>query len=258
MRLAAAAAAVSLLCSSGCRPGTHPGLPSNPDDLLASLVELDRPPEFALEGRLRTALGGVDMDLGLALATDADGNARVDLDYPFGGRALTLLLLQDGRLFGHLAERVIYSPDAEDTVHALLGPWASSSLLVDLLVGRVPRGFDGALTWERWNDDPMLGLHLANGACAMFAVIKHPARLDRMVLLDGESNVIARATWRRWTQIDGYWFPGDIDLAIPGRMEDLSVTVRRVDTSPDHAPDLFDCPETNGGSVTFESLLHPR
>ena len=248
---------LALLFVVGCKQPMPPGLPHAPGELLASLSHLDKPADYHLEGRLRTTLGGVDMNLGFQLRGDDVGNARMDVAYPFGGHAMTLILRDDGSLFAEAAGAalVLFTPDATGLMQRLVGDWAKASLLLDLFLGRLPMGFDGLPTWDREQDGPMLALDLANGNRALLGVQPRPARLDHMLVMNDTQEVIAEAAWAEWTEVDGYWFPTSIEVDVPGRVGDMSVDFRKVNTNPTGDAALYEYTTPSDGYRTFESFL---
>ncbi len=230
-----------LILVQGCRPVPPRGLPRDPGEALATLGALPRPSTFALEGRLRAAIAGIELDMGLSVVAQ-DGNARMDVDLPFGGRALTLIIDRKGGVLCVIGanSRSYFSPDADDLAREIVGPWAQASLVLDVFTGRLPGGVEGDARWERGEGRSPLGLGLPDGRRARLDTFSGPARLRSLELRGADGLVLATARWETWSEIDGYWFPGEIEFEAPGRMEGIRVEVRSVDTAPVLDDDLFD------------------
>lgn len=220
---------------------------------------LDRPEQIHVEGRFRTELGGIAMDFGMAMLADRLGNARVDLDYPFGGRAMTLNLSAEGALLGTAQglDRVLFTPDVAPLMAGALGPEARTAQVVDLLMGRLPEGFDGEVSWVRRERETVLAIRTEDGRVALMGLDRSPARLERLVILDADEGVVAIASWSDWSEFEGYWIPGLVQLELPGSMGPISLSFRQVDTAPDVPVGTYDLVTPEGDYEPFESLLGP-
>ncbi|MDP7111982.1 MAG: hypothetical protein QGH45_08455 [Myxococcota bacterium] len=249
--------AALLACLPGCRPIPPRGLPQDPGEALSSIQALDRPTQLRVRGRFRVAISGIAVDFGVDLLADRRGNARVDLDYPFGGRAMTLVLSEDGALLGeaHGLDLVLFTPDAGSLMGRVAGPNADASQLVDLLLGRLPGGFDGRVTWERREQHTVLAMEMHGGRRALFDLEQAPVRLQRMVLEDGDKGVLATATWTDWRETEGIWMPSDVELDVPGSIGLVSLNVREIQTAPEVSAETYRVEPPTGDYKPFESLF---
>ncbi len=256
-RLPAATLLVVLATVVACRPVPPRGLPQDPGDALSSVQALDRPSQLRVLGRFRVAIAGIAMDFGVDLLADRRGNARVDLDYPFGGRAMTLVLSEDGALLGeaHGLDLVLFTPDAGSLMGRVVGPGATASQLVDLLLGRLPGGFEGQVTWERLEQSTVLAMEMHEGRRALFGLERSPTRLERMVLEDGDHAVLATASWGDWKQAEGYWIPGDVALDVPDSIGLVTLSVREIQTSPEVGAETYRVEAPDGEYKSFETLF---
>ena len=240
----------------GCRPVAPPGLPRDPGQALHALSALEHPDRYSLTGRLRTAIAGVELDLGLSLLVDGDA-ARLDVDLPFGGRAMTIILGEDGSVLCTTigSELAFYSDDADDLAQALLGDWADARALVDVLTGRLPASVDGDVTWHRRGNRSLLSLALPGGRTALCDTHRRPTRLREMLLLAEDESLQGHATWNDWRETDGYWFPENVRLTASQRLGNLHVVVRQVDLDPSPAAGAFDTTPPDAGHQPFDDLL---
>lgn len=247
----------AVLPVSGCRPIRVGGLPSNPEQLYEALTAMECPGEVHVSGRLRTAVGGVEMNLGMDLLTDCAGNARLDLSYPFGGRAASLVLQEDRALLGTAGGQrlVLYTPDAGDLVQRWVGGWAEPSMLIDLLLGRVPASFDGAMAWAEHDDERMLAMELDGANTALLGVDRRPTRLRRLVVLDPDRGEVAAARWDEWAEVDGAWYPTVIELQMPDPVGRLEVQVEAFERNPVVIPDAYRVSPPESEYLTFEQLF---
>jgi hypothetical protein len=241
----------------GCRPVPPRGLPQDPGEALSSVQALDRPSQLRVRGRFRVAISGIAMDFGVDLLADRRGNARVDLDYPFGGRAMTIVLSEDGALLGeaHGLDLVLFTPDAGSLMGRVVGPDADASQLIDLLLGRLPGGFRGQVTWERREQHTVLAMEMYEGRRALFDLEQSPARLERMVLEDGDQGVLATASWGDWRETEGFWIPGDVELDVPSSIGLVSLSVREIQTAPEVTAETYRVEPPAGDYKPFESLF---
>ncbi len=251
---------IALTGLGSCRPVPPRGLPQDPGEALSSLQGLQRPVQLQLLGRFRAEISGIAMDFGVDLLADERGNARIDLDYPFGGHALTLILSEEGALLGtaHGLGLVLFTADASPLMARVLGAEAGASLMVDLLLGRLPRSLDGEVTWERRGQQTMLAMRIDDGRRALFELERRPARLNRMVVLDNEQAIVATASWGEWSEVEGYWIPGAVELDVPGSIGVVTLSVREVDTAPEVSPQAYELVPPQGEYQSFESLLAPK
>jgi len=90
---------------------------------------------------------------------------------------------------------------------------------------------------------------------ALLGVQPRPARLDHMLVMNDTQEVIAEAAWAEWTEVDGYWFPTSIEVDVPGRVGDMSVDFRKVNTNPPGDAALYEYTTPSDGYRTFESFL---
>lgn len=240
----------------GCRPTAPAGLPRDPGQALHALSVLEQPDRFALSGRLRTAIAGVEIDLGLNLLVDGDA-ARLDIDLPFGGRAMTVVLGVDGSVLCTTigSELAFYSDDAGDLAQVLLGDWADARALVDVLTGRLPESFGGEVTWHRRGSRSLLSLALPGGRTALCDAHRKPSRLREMLLMAEDETLQGHATWNDWSETDGYWFPGDVRLTASKRLGNLHVIVRHVDLDPSPSAGAFDTTPPDAGHLPFDEFL---
>lgn len=239
-----------------CRPVPPTGLPRDPTQALHTLAAADLPARFALSGRLRTAIAGVDLDLGLQLLVAGEA-ARLDIDLPFGGRAMTVVLGEDGSVLCTTisAELAYYSQDADDLARVLLGDWAEASALVDVLTGRLPASFDGDVAWHRRGKRNLLALSLPAGRVALVDSHRRPRRLRELLLLAEDDTLQGHATWDDWTETEGVWFPGQVRLSASDRVGSLHVIVRNVDLAPSVREGVFDTTPPTEGYQAFDDLL---
>ncbi len=240
----------------GCRPVAPAGLPRDPGQALHALSVLDHPDRYSLTGRLRTAIAGVELDLGLSLLVDGDA-ARLDIDLPFGGRAMTLVLGEDGSVLCTTigSELAFYSDDADDLAQVLLGDWADARSIVDVLTGRLPASFGGDVTWHRRGNRSLLSLALPGGRTALCDAHRRPTRLREMLLLAEDESLQGHATWNDWRETGGYWFPENVRLTASQRLGNLHVVVRHVDLAPSPAAGAFDTTPPDAGHQPFDDLL---
>lgn len=247
----------ALLAVLGCKPIRTGGLPSSPEQLFSSLSALERPGDVHISGRLRTAIGGVDMNLGMDLITDGAGNARLDLSYPFGGRAASLVLQDNLGLLGTAGGKrlVLYTADATSLVHRWFGGWSQPSMVVDLLLGRVPGSFEGSMAWAEHADHKMLAMELDGDNVALIAVHRRPTRLRQLVLLDDQREEIATANWEEWSEVDGYWFPTEIHLRMPPPLGEIEVQIEAFEVNPAVIPDVYRVEPPRTEYLTFEELF---
>jgi hypothetical protein len=240
----------------GCRPTAPAGLPRDPGQALHALSALDHPERFSLTGRLRTAIAGVELDLGLVLLVDGDA-ARLEIDLPFGGRAMTVVLGEDGSVLCTTigSELAFYSEDGGELARVLLGDWADARALVDILTGRLPASFDGDVTWHRRGRRSLLSLALPGGRTALCDVHRRPTRLREMLLMGEDESLQGHATWNDWSETDGYWFPENIRLTASQRLGNLHVIIRRIDLDPSLSAGAFDTTPPEAGHQPFDELL---
>ena len=234
--------AIGLLLWCGCRPVAPAGLPRDPGEALALLSSADRPRSFSMTGRLRTQLSGVTLDMGLRLIRDTDGSARLDLELPFGGTAMTLVVARDGAVLCTTAVDGLayFSEDGDQLARGLLGEWAHASVLVDVLTGRLPATIRGEARWERHDSKSLLALPLPDARRALVETERRPTRLHEILLLGADDATVATATWDSWNEVNGYWFPGEIALRLPGKIGEIDVEIREVLVEPDLDPGQFD------------------
>jgi len=247
----------ALLAVLGCKPIHTGGLPSSPEQLFSSLSALERPGDVHISGRLRATIGGVEMNLGMDLITDGAGSARLNLSYPFGGHAASLVLQDNLGLLGTAGgnKLVLYSPDAASLVSRWFGDWAQPSMVVDLLLGRVPSTFEGSMAWAEHADRRMLAMELDGDNMAMLAVHRHPTRLRQLVLLDEQREEIAAASWEEWSKVDGYWFPAEIHLRMPPPVGDIEVQIEAFEINPAVIPDVYRVEPPRMEYLSFEELF---
>lgn len=247
---------VVAIAAQGCRPVAPAGLPRDPGQALHALSVLEQPERFALSGRLRTAIAGVELDLGLSMLVDGDA-ARLDIDLPFGGRAMTVVLGADGSVLCTTisSELAYYSDDAGDLARVILGDWADARDLVDVLTGRLPSSFEGDVTWHRRGSRSLLSLALPGGRTALCDAHRKPTRLREMLLMADDESLQGHATWNDWRETDGYWFPENIRLSASQRLGNLHVIVRHVDLDPSPRAGAFDTTPPETGHQPFDDLL---
>ncbi len=250
---------VLLVGATSCRPVPPRGLPRDPGQALSSTRALERPVQIQVEGRFRTELGGIAMDLGMAMLADRVGNARVDLDYPFGGRAMTLNLSEGGALLGTApgSDRVLFTPDVAPLMSGALGEEARTAQVVDLLLGRLPEGFEGEVSWERRERQTVLAVRMDDGRVAILGLEGSPAHLERMTILDADEGIVATASWSDWAEFEGYWLPASVELTFPGALAPISMSFRQVDTAPEVPTGAYEIAAPEGDYQPFESLLGP-
>jgi hypothetical protein len=225
----------------GCRPVPPRGMPRDPGEALTGLAALPLPDSFSLNGRLRAAIAGIELDMGLAVVAQG-GNARLDVDLPFGGRALTLIIDAGGGVLCAIGanSRSYFSPDADQLAREIVGGWARASLVLDIFSGRLPAGVEGDARWERGEGRSLLGLGLPDGRRARLETLSAPPRLRALELRGADGLVIATARWDGWTREGDYWFPAEIEFEAPGRMDAIRVEIREFVVDPDVDPEMFD------------------
>ncbi len=240
----------------GCRPVSPTGLPRDPGQALHTLAAGDLPGSFSLSGRLRTAIAGVDLDLGLLLLVSGE-SARLEIDLPFGGRAMTVVLGEDGSVLCTTlsAELAYYSEDADELARVLLGEWAEASDLVDVLTGRLPTSFGGDVAWHRRGNRNLLALSLPAGRVALVDSHRRPKRMRELLLLAEDETLQGHGTWDDWTETEGVWFPGQVRLTASDRVGSLHVIVRHVDLAPRVRDGSFDTTPPDEGYQAFDELL---
>ena len=249
----------AMAVTSGCRPVPPAGLPREPSQALHALGDVDLPDRFSLSGRLRVAIAGVDLDLGLQLQVVGTA-ARLDIDLPFGGRAMSVVLGTDGTVLCTTiqSDATYYSNSADDLARVLLGEWADASALVAVITGRLPASFDGEVTWQRRGKRSMLALSLPAGRTALCDAHRRPPRLRELLLLEADESLQGHATWDGWHEVDDYWFPGEVKLSASRRVGNLHVIIRHVDLDPTVATDAFDTTPPVEGYSPFDELLKGR
>ena len=150
---------------------------------------------------------------------------------------------------------VLFTPDAGSLMGRVVGPGATASQLVDLLLGRLPGGFEGQVTWERLEQSTVLAMEMHEGRRALFGLERSPTRLERMVLEDGDHAVLATASWGDWKQAEGYWIPGDVALDVPDSIGLVTLSVREIQTSPEVGAETYRVEAPDGEYKSFETLF---
>jgi len=247
-----------MLMTPGCRPLRIGGLPAQPEQLFTELAALESPSQVHMVGRLRTEIGGVEMNLGMELLTDGRGNAKMELSYPFGGRAATLVLQEDQRLLAIASgERlVLYTPGAAELLQGWVGEWARPAMIVDLMLGRVPAGFQGEMAWDDdHGDQRMLAVALDGGHSALLSVQRRPQALQQLLLEDAGGAQIASASWDGWLEVEGYLYPTDIRLEMPDPVGSVALTIESIVIDPAVVSDTYQATPPRPGYMSFEELF---